>query len=84
MNNLKFYVAAICLFLCFQYGFAQIEDDYASYDDEWENFIIDDGFSPNTAKKVLYTAFLVVAVVGLLANTVVFFVIFCGNEIGKC
>ena len=59
---------------------------YGLSEEEWEHYIWTEDYpteSVDEPPNVLSIIFLSVAVVGLLANTVVFFVIFCGNEIGK-
>ena len=54
-----------------------------------EDFEINDNFFPKRSDEELYkidvfgTSYIVIAIVGLLANSVVLFVIFCGNEISE-
>jgi len=62
------------------------EENDLLYEEDLDAFVLD--FSEpttiaTTTDNILSISFLVITIVGLLANTVVFFVIFCGNEIGK-
>ena len=49
----------------------------------WNDIVSNGEHNLSASSNALSKIYIVVAVVGLLANTVVFFVIFCGDEIGE-
>ena len=90
MKNIRRFLAfVVFLALLPRLSIGQIEDYELTEEEFWNDLLSENGSSPthsaldNSTHNFLYVSFLIVAIVGLLANTVVFFVIFCGNEIGK-